>query len=275
MVRARDRTLREIIETLAGEIGERNVTRPHAYAAAAAFIEESFRAAGYIANRQHDNIEAELRGNDEIIIVGAHYDTVVGSPGADDNGSGVAAMLDISRRLAPSRRTIRFVAFANEEPPFFGTPEMGSLRYAQRCRERKEKIVAMFSLETIGYFSDAPKSQSYPSILHLIYPSTANFIAFVSNLKSRSLLSRSVREFRSACGVPVAKGALPEFIAGVTWSDQLSFWQCGYPAVMVTDTALFRNPNYHTASDLPDTLDYDRLARVVDGLTATIQALSK
>jgi Zn-dependent M28 family amino/carboxypeptidase len=251
------------------------VTRPRAYAAAAAFIEQSLRSAGYTAVRRHDNIEAEIPGNDEIIIVGAHYDTVVGSPGADDNGSGVAAMLEISRRLTASQKTVRFVAFANEEPPFFGTPQMGSFQCAQRCRDRKEKIVAMFSLETIGYFSDAPKSQRYPSILHLIYPSTANFIAFVSNLKSRSLLRRCVREFRNACDVPVAKGALPEFIAGVTWSDQLSFWQCGYPAVMVTDTALFRNPHYHTATDRPETLDYDRLARVVDGLTAVIRAMSK
>ena len=267
--------MREIIETLAGKIGERNVTRPQAYAAAAAFIEETFRAAGYAPARLQDNIEAEVRGSDEIIIVGAHYDTVPGSPGADDNASGVAAMLEIARRLRDSQKTIRFVAFANEESPFFGTAAMGSRQYAQRCRERREKVVAMFSLETIGYFSDAPKSQTYPSMLHLIYPPTANFIAFVSNLKSRALLRRCVREFRSATDIPVAKGALPEFIAGVTWSDQLSFWQCGYPAVMVTDTALFRNPHYHTASDRPETLDYDRLARVVDGLTAMIRALSK
>lgn len=274
--------MREIIETLAGEIGERNVTRPRAYAAAADFIEGSLRSAGYSPARQEiddssANIEAELRGDDEIIIVGAHYDTVVGSPGADDNGSGVAAMLTLAKALTGSnpRRTIRFVAFANEEPPFFATAQMGSLRYAQRCRDRKEKIVAMFSLETIGYFSDAPKSQQYPSILHLIYPPTANFIAFVSNLKSRSLLRRCVLEFRRASDVPVAKGALPEFISGVTWSDQLSFWECGYPAIMVTDTALFRNPHYHTATDTPETLDYHRMARVVEGLTAVIQAISK
>src|SRR5437588_456280 len=144
--------MREIVEELAGKIGERNVTRPRAYAAAAAFIEDQFRSAGCEPSRQTfdvdgvpcANIEAELRGNDEILVVGAHYDTVVGSPGADDNGSGVAAMLEISRRLAPSRKTIRFVAFANEESPFFGTPDMGSLRYAQRCRHRTQKIVVMF-----------------------------------------------------------------------------------------------------------------------------------
>ena len=231
------------------------------------------------------NIECEVRGDEEIIVVGAHYDTVPGSPGADDNASGVAAVIAMAQRLAaevggaplgrPPRKTIRFVAFANEEPPFFATPQMGSFRYAQRCRDRQEKIIGMFSLETIGYFSDAPKSQQYPSLLHLIYPPTANFIAFVSNLKSRALLRRSVRAFRKACDVPAESGALPEFIAGVSWSDQWSFWQCGYPAVMVTDTALFRNPHYHTATDRPETLDYGRLAKVVDGLTAMVRQLAK
>lgn len=275
--------MREIVETLAGTIGERNVMRPRAYAAAATFIEEWLRSAGYAPSRQTfdvqgtvcANIEAELRGNDEIIVLGAHYDTVFGSPGADDNASGVAAMLTIAEGLlTPPRRTIRFVAFANEEPPFFETPLMGSLRYAQRCRDRNEKIVAMFSLEAIGYFSDAPKSQHYPSALHLIYPPEANFIALVSNLRSRALLRRSVKTFRERSPVPCQSGALPEFIDGVGWSDQWAFWRCGYPGVMVTDTALFRNPHYHTAADKPETLDYPRLTAVVDGLGAVISELA-
>ncbi len=273
--------LAEIIGTLAGTIGERNATRPRAYADAAAFIEQSLPSASRHTFDSGVNIECQIRGNDEIIIVGAHYDTVPGSPGADDNGSGVAAMITIAKHFAagvggaPPRRTIRFVAFANEEPPFFATPQMGSLRYAERCRERNERVVAMFSLETIGYFSDAPSSQQYPSMLHLIYPSSANFIAFVSNLKSRALLRQSVREFRKVSDVPAESGALPEFIAGVSWSDQWAFWQCGYPAVMVTDTALFRNPHYHTATDRPQTLDYHRLTRVVDGLTGVVRELAR
>ena len=269
--------MRQIIETLAGTIGERNVTRPRAYADATAFIERSLPSASRHAFDSGVNIEYEVPGDDEIIVVGAHYDTVAGSPGADDNASGVAAMIAIARTLADSqlKHTVRFVAFANEEPPFFATSQMGSFRYAQRCRERKEKIIAMFSLETIGYFNDAPKSQQYPSILHLIYPSSANFIAFVSNLKSRALLRRSAREFRKATDVPAESGALPEFIAGVSWSDQWAFWQCGYPAVMVTDTALFRNPHYHTATDRPETLDYDRLTRVVNGLTSVVRELAR
>jgi Zn-dependent M28 family amino/carboxypeptidase len=269
--------MRETVEALAGTIGERNRMRPKAYEAAAAFLADRFRAMGYAPARYRDNIEAEIRGGDEIVIVGAHYDTVAGSPGADDNASGVAAMLEIARAFAGKapRETVRFVAFANEEAPFFGTEEMGSLQYARRCRDRKEKVVAMLSLETIGYFSDAPRSQQYPSLLHLIYPPTANFIAFVSNLRSRSLLHRCVREFRAASDVPCERGALPEVIPGVSWSDQWSFWQCGYPAIMVTDTALFRNPHYHSASDAPETLDYDRLERVTAGITAVVRALAR
>ena len=205
------------------------------------------------------------------MIVGAHYDSVIGSPGADDNGTGVAALIELARRFTKSKRTLRFVAFANEEPPHFGTPAMGSYRNAQRCHERGEKVVAMLSLETIGFFSDAPKSQQYPPMLHLLYPPTGDFIAFVSNLKSRSLLRRCVRKFK---GFPIESGALPEMVPGVGWSDQWAFWQFGYPAIMVTDTAPFRNPHYHTSQDTPETVDYPRLAQVVDGLTAVIDDLA-
>ncbi len=287
-----DETLRDALARdvthLAGAIGERNVMRPRAYAAAADFIEQSLRAAGYATSRDTfevegvrcANIEAEIRGNQEIIVVGAHYDTVWGSPGADDNGTGVAALLAIARafvvdsRPRLSARTIRFVAFANEEPPYFETAHMGSLRYARRCHDRGEKIVGMFSLETIGYFSDAPRSQQYPAMLNTVYPSTGNFIAFVSNLRSRALLRRCIHEFRKHATIPSEGGALPEDVPGIAWSDQWAFWHFGYPAVMVTDTALFRNPHYHSATDTLQTLDYDRLARVVDGLTRVLQELA-
>ncbi|HLJ73598.1 MAG TPA: M20/M25/M40 family metallo-hydrolase, partial [Thermoanaerobaculia bacterium] len=255
------------------DIGERNVTKPRAYADAAAFTERSLPSATRQEFEAGVNIESEVRGNDEIIVVGAHYDSVVGSPGADDNATGVAAIIELARRfgrLQPAR-TLRFVAFANEEPPHFGTPAMGSWQYARRCHERGEKIVAMLSLETIGYFSDAPKSQTYPARLDLIYPGTANFIAFVSNIKSRRLLRRCVRAFK---GFPVESGSLPTVIPGVGWSDQWAFWEFGYRAVMVTDTAPFRNPHYHTASDRPETIDFARLAQVIDGLTGVIEELA-
>ena len=256
---------------LAGTIGERNVTRPQAYAAAAEFIERSFPSAARQTFESGVNIESEIRGNDEIIIVGAHYDSVIGSPGADDNATGVAAILELAHRFHLTKRTVRFVAFANEEPPHFGTPAMGSFHYAQRCRDRHEKVVAMLSLETIGYFSDAPKSQQYPAMLRLLYPSTGNFIAFVSNLRSARLVRRCRRNFKN---FPAETGALPEMIDGVGWSDQWAFWQFGYPAVMVTDTALYRNPYYHTSQDKPETIDYARLAQVVDGLEAVIDNLA-
>jgi Zn-dependent M28 family amino/carboxypeptidase len=264
--------VREIVETLAGTIGERNVTRPRAYAAAAEFIEQSLPSPSRHTFDSGVNIECEVRGDDEIIVIGAHYDSVIGSPGADDNATGVAAVISLAKRIRDSRRTIRFVAFANEEPPHFGTPAMGSYRYAQRCHERGEKIVAMLSLETIGYFTDEPKSQTYPAMLDFFYPPVGNFIAFVSNLRSARLLRRCVRSFK---GFPAQCGALPEMIAGVAWSDQWAFWQFGYPAVMVTDTALFRNPHYHTPADKPNTIDYARLETVVDGLAGVIEDLAK
>ena len=256
---------------LAGTIGERNMTKPQAYEAAAEYIESSLPSASRQNFESGVNIESEVRGNDEIVVIGAHYDSVIGSPGADDNATGVAAIVELAQRFSKSKRTLRFVAFANEEPPHFSTPAMGSFRYAQRCHDRRENVVAMLSLETIGYFSDAPKSQRYPSMLHLLYPPTGNFIAFVSNLRSRSLLRRCVRNFR---GFPVESGALPEMVSGVGWSDQWAFWQFGYRALMVTDTALFRNPHYHSYQDKPETVDYARLAKVVDGLAGVVDDLA-
>jgi Zn-dependent M28 family amino/carboxypeptidase len=269
--------LRRDVTTLARDIGPRNLDAFDAYARAAEFIERSFRDAGYAPRRDEaSNIEAVLPGtSDEIVVVGAHYDTVDDSPGADDNGSGVAALLALARMFAGTHphRTIRFVAFANEEPPYFQSEPMGSFVYARARRARKEKIVAMLSLESIGWFSDAPRSQQYPALLEALYPSTANFIAFASNVASRPLLQRVIATFRAHATIPSEGGALPEEVPGVAWSDQWAFWHNGYQAVMVTDTALFRNPTYHTASDTPETLDYERLARVVEGLHAVIDDL--
>jgi len=263
--------LGDVVFTLARDIGERNATKPKAYAAAAEFIERSLPNATRQIFDGGVNIECEVPGSDEIIVIGAHYDSVIGSPGADDNATGVAAIIELAKRFRKTTRTLRFVAFANEEPPHFGTPAMGSLRYAQRCRERNEKVVGMLSLETIGYFNDAPKSQRYPAMLELLYPSTGDFIAFVSNLKSAKLTRRCRRAFKN---FPSEIGTLPEMVPGVGWSDQWAFWQCGYKALMVTDTALFRNPHYHTAHDTPETIDYARLAQVVDGLESVIRDLA-
>jgi Zn-dependent M28 family amino/carboxypeptidase len=275
------------VQTLAGEIGERNLPHYPQLTAAADFIEGSFSRAGLEPRRETyevqglacHNLEAEIRGaRSQVVVIGAHYDSVFGSPGANDNGSGVAALLALARRFAgkPTGQTLRFVAFVNEEPPYFQTEQMGSFVYAKRCKARGDQISAMISLETIGYFSDAPRSQVYPSPgLGLFYPTTGNFIGFVGNLPSRSLLRRVIALFRDEAKLPSEGAALPSFVPGVGWSDQWSFWQCGYPAIMVTDTAPFRYPYYHMASDTPAKLDYDRFALVVSGLEKTIAALAK
>jgi hypothetical protein len=287
--------LRANVQKLSGEIGERNMWHYPQLNAAADFIEESFSRAALRTRRDSyemrgqlcHNIEAEIPGNrPEIIVIGAHYDSVFGSPGANDNGSGVAAVLALAQRFAaretersPPRRTpnktLRFVAFVNEEPPYFLSGEMGSLVYARRCKQRGDKISAMISLETIGYFSDAPHSQTYPAPgLGVFYPRIGNFIGFVSNVQSRSLLRRVIALFRKHAKIPSEGAALPAFVPGVSWSDQWSFWQQGYPAIMVTDTAPFRYPYYHSSNDTPDKLDYDRFALVVSGMEKVIEQLA-
>lgn len=278
--------LRADVQTLADEIGERNMTRYPQLNAAADFIENSFSRAGLVPRRDtYDlhgrachNIETEIGARPEILLIGAHYDSVFGSPGANDNGSGVAAMLALARRFAqkPAQRTLRFVAFVNEEPPYFLTEQMGSFVYAGRCKARGDQISAMISLETIGYFSDAPHSQTYPSLgLGVFYPTVGNFIGFVGNVWSRSLLRRAIALFRKHARLPSEGAALPSFIPGVSWSDQWAFWQHGYPGIMITDTAPFRYPHYHSATDTPDKLDYDRFALVVSGMQKVIEELDR
>ena len=275
------------VEALAGRIGERNVWRPKAMSAAAGYIRETLEDTGYVVNvhpftsrgQTVNNIEAILPGHgeaDEIIVVGAHYDSVAGCPGADDNASGVAALLELARLLAGTTlpRTVRFVAFANEEAPFFYGDEMGSNRYAARAHAQGERIEAMLSLETLGYYTDQPGSQLYPFPFSLFYPDTGNFIGFVGNLSSRSLVRRAVGAFRTTTAFPSEGVAAPSGIEGIHWSDHWSFWEAGYPAIMVTDTAPFRYPHYHEASDTPQQLDYTGLARVTGGLADVIEVLA-
>jgi Zn-dependent M28 family amino/carboxypeptidase len=279
--------LKSDVQTLAGEIGERNMARYPQLNAAADFIEGSFSRAGLHPRRDSyevlgqacHNIEAEIPGTrPNVVLIGAHYDSVFGSPGANDNGSGVAALLALARRFAgkPAQQTLRFVAFVNEEPPYFLTEQMGSFVYAGRCKGHGDRISAMISLETIGYFSDAPHSQTYPAPgLGVFYPTVGNFIGFVSNVHSRALLRRSIALFRKHATIPSEGAALPSFVPGVSWSDQWAFWQHGYPGIMITDTAPFRYPHYHSATDTPDKLDYDRFALVVSGMQKVIQELDK
>jgi len=276
------------VDVLAGQIGERNFVKIRALDAAANYVQGSYQKIGYDAvSRDHlidgrvfRNLEAVVSGDsreEEIILVGAHYDTVIGSPGADDNATGVAALLEIAQLIKEDRpaRSIRFVGFPNEEPPFFLTDRMGSRIYAREAKQRGDKIVAMLSLEAIGYYSSEPHSQNYPLTFNLIYPDRGDFIAFVGNLSSRALVRRTIGIFRQHARFPSEGVAAPAWIPGINWSDQDSFWQEGYPAVMITDTAFFRNPHYHRSTDTPETVDYAGLARVVYGLAEVVRGLGQ
>lgn len=280
--------LRRHVLTLARDIGPRNIWRPSSMAATTTYLEEVLTDLGYTVRQQeftaHNtstiNLEVEIVGSlqpEEIVVVGAHYDTVPDCPGANDNGSGVAALLELARLLADASpaRTIRLVAFANEEAPFFISKDMGSRHYAARSHKLREKIVAMLSLETMGYYRDEPGSQDYPFPFSLLYPDTANFIAFVGNVRSRALVRRAIGSFRYHARFPSQGIAVPSFVAGVGWSDHWSFWQEGYPAIMVTDTAFYRYASYHSASDTSEKLDYTKLARVVTALANTILDLAE
>ena len=274
------------VQILGRQIGERNMARYPQLNAAADFIENSFSSAGLsprrdtyeLHGRACHNIEVEIRGaRPKILLIGAHYDSVFGSPGANDNGSGVAAMLALARRFAQKtpEHTLRFVAFVNEEPPYFQTSQMGSFVYAGRCKARGDQISAMISLETIGYFSSQTGSQQYPVPgLGLLYPRTGNFIGFVGNVSSRALLCAALGEFRRHARIPSEGAALPAMVPGIGWSDQWSFWHYGYPGIMVTDTAPFRYPHYHADSDTPEKLDYDSMTHVVSGIEKVIQHLA-
>ena len=279
--------LRAHVTTLAGDIGERNVFLPERLHAAADYIRDEWQIQGHRVSPQayvtHGvdcrNLEVTLSGTTkpaEIVVVGAHYDSVQGSPGANDNASGVAALLEIGRALAQARlgRTVRLVAFVNEEPPFFYWNEMGSGVYAKAARRRGDDIRLMISLEMLGSYSDLPGSQRYPPLFKWFYPERANFIAFVSNLASRQVLKRTVEAFRRHSSFPAESLASFEFVPGVAWSDQLSFWRADYRALMVTDTAFYRYPYYHTAQDTPDKVDYERMAQVVEGLVRALAALA-
>jgi Zn-dependent M28 family amino/carboxypeptidase len=280
--------LRAHVEVLAGAIGERNLWRYGALEQAAQYISSQLAAGGFEPRRQtyeiaklpFSNIEASLDGTTragEIVVVGAHYDSVSGCPGANDNATGVAAVLELAWRLSgrPQPRTIRFVAFVNEEPPFFQTKDMGSAVYATAARTRGDRIVGMLSLETMGYYSNEEGSQQYPAPMAAVYPDVGNFIGFVANVGSARLLLKARQAFRRRTSFPLQAAAVPATIPGVGWSDQWAFWQAGYPAMMVTDTAPFRYPWYHTPDDTPGRIDYEKLAQVVDGLEAVIESISR
>jgi hypothetical protein len=279
--------LRRDVTVLASDIGRRNVSHPEGLEAAAAYLTRCLMDAGYAVTRQTytvegvecSNLVAELPGTLEpvrIVVVGAHYDSVHECPAANDNGSGVASTLALARAFAGRAQpcTIRFVLFVNEEPPYFWTSKMGSLVYAKECRKHGDDVGAMLSLETMGCYSDEPGSQHYPPPFSLMYPSRGNFIAFIGNYSSRGLVRRCVGSFRGHAEFPSEGAAVTMLVPRIGSSDHWSFWKQGYKAVMVTDTAPYRYSHYHKATDTPEKIDYERLARVVEGLEGVIRDLS-
>ena len=257
----------------------------------ARYIEDQLKVLGYqpvpqvyeVDDRQVRNIEvviepAAANASTGTIVLGAHYDSCEDAPGANDNGSGVAAVIELARLLADLRNKtparIRLVLFVNEEPPYFQEPEMGSLHYARLLAERREPVIGMLSLETIGWFRDDPGSQLYPFPLGLLYPDKGNFVAFVATTSSRDLMQALTGSFRKHTQFPSVGGVAPGFVPGIDWSDHWAFEEFGYPAVMVTDTAFFRYPHYHKTTDTPDKVDVDKLARITHGIERVVREMA-
>ena len=285
--RALQERLHTHVKALAGDIGPRSLLFRDGLNRAAEYVEAEFQRLGLevkfqpyeVQSKEVRNIEVEWTGDsrpEEIVLLGAHYDGVLACPAANDNASGVAALFEIARLLHGRRlaRTVRFVAFGNEEPPYFATENMGSHVYAQRSKKRGENIVAMIALETIGYYSDEKGSQHYPPPFSFFYPDRGNFIGFVGNLSSRRLVRQCIASFRRHTPFPSEGVTAPAWMGGIHWSDHRSFWNAGYPALMITDTALFRYAHYHTAQDTPGKLTYEGFARVVAGITRMVEEVA-
>jgi hypothetical protein len=267
-----------------------NVRYYEALERSALHIEETLRSLGYVATPQAftttgrvvRNIEAtrepaRMSGDTRTLVLGAHYDSFGDAPGANDNGTGTALVLELARLLRnwqPGKTRVRYVLFVNEEPPYYRTENMGSLHYARLLAERAERVQGMISFETLGAFSDAPGTQRYPPPFGLIFPTTANFVALVGLPASRAWLHTVMESFRRHAAFPTIGGVAPDLIPGIGWSDHWAFARHGFPAMMVTDTALFRYAHYHLPSDTPDKIDYGRLARITKGFERVVRELA-
>jgi Zn-dependent M28 family amino/carboxypeptidase len=286
-IQALERRLMAHVRHLGSTIGERHLIRPKALRATAEYIRQVWSNQGFLVSEERyevvgqpcANLVAELKGSaraGDIVVVGAHYDSVVGTPGANDNGSGVALLLEMSQALRRESlsRTVRFVAFVNEEPPYYFTEQMGSRVHARESRRRGDNIVAMLSLETLGYYTTGHGTQSYPPPFGYLYPSTGNFLMAVGNLPSRGLVVDFLRHFMSESDFPVEGVAAFEWIPGINWSDHWSFWKEGYPALMLTDTAPFRYAEYHTNRDIPEKINGPEFARAAHGILHAVRRLA-
>ncbi|HAK59539.1 MAG TPA: aminopeptidase [Nitrospiraceae bacterium] len=281
--------LSEVVNVLAKDIGFRSFLDREKLDQTAQYIEDQLSSFGYEVSRQpflfqgqtYVNLAAELKGTvapEKILVVGAHYDTVRSTPGADDNGSGVAGLLALARLLAesPQEKTVRFVAFSLEEPPTYRTKNMGSYHYARSLKERNEQVEGMICLEMIGFFRDEEGSQMYPlPFFKLKFPGRGDYISLVGNLRSKKFTEKIASDFRKGTDLPFMTLNAPSLVVGIDFSDHWSFGKFGYPALMATDTAFYRNPHYHAHTDVPETLDYGRMTKVVQGLQRAIEAWGK
>lgn len=277
------------VDVLSNEIGPRNPQHYDALNQASDYITEqmsrrnsNLQVQQYVYNKKKfKNLICEKSGlhkPGEIIIIGAHYDTVLDSPGADDNATGVACLLALIRMLHhyDNHRTLRFVAFTLEEPPFFGTEQMGSHVYAKLCKEKDENIVAMISLEMLGYYTEKPGSQKYPfPDMKGQYSDRGNFIAVVGNDQSRQLGNDFADKIKETSLVKTETIIHGSSVHGIDLSDHSSFWKFDYPAIMLTDTAFYRNPHYHEASDTIDTLNFKYFTRLVFALSYALKKLDQ
>lgn len=280
------------VDMLAGVIGPRHPGKPHTMTATAGYIEQQLTDAGFevkretfdVSGKPTDNLIVNIAGTkypNQIVVLGAHYDSTPSTPGADDNASAVAVLIETARMLPELKpqRTVRLVAFACEESPYFHTDEMGSLVHARGCREREEDVIGMLCLEMVGYYLEGPDSQQIPAgipkWLRWIFPAQGNFLAAVGNPRSWRLCWRFRGGFRKGSRLPLFSIVLPESIREIHLSDNSAFWAFGFPALMLTDTSFLRNPHYHQTTDTSETLDYERMAEVTKGVAAAVKMLAR
>jgi len=278
--------LRSHVRMLSEVLVPRDCDHPANLARAAAYISREFEKAGGRVRRQvyradedeYRNVIAQFGPEGkQRMVVGAHYDAYGEMPAADDNASGVAVLIELAHLLgkAPPQKCVELVAYALEEPPYFSTRQMGSAIHAAESERQGVAVSVMLSIESVGYFSDARGSQRFPFPISLCCPRRGNFIAIVGRTQDSMILRRVKKAMIAGTTLPVRSLSVPSFFPGVDESDQASYWKRGYPGLMITDTDYFRNRNYHTDRDTANTLDYRRMAMVVQGVYAVVQEIAR
>jgi len=277
--------LRIHVETLSKKFIPRDYRNLRNLNLCADYIAGEFRKAGAEVSEQTYEVKGKTYRNiigefgpasASRIVIGAHYDACGDTPGADDNASGTAGLIELAHLLGQETwgKRIELVAYTLEEPPFFRTGNMGSARHAQRHRGNGVEIDGMISLEMIGYFSDEKGSQKFPSLLlKMFYPDTGNFIAVIGSYGDRRLVKQLKDSMRGATDLPVHAMCAPKSFPGLDFSDHLNYWNNDYSAAMITDTAFMRNGRYHSAHDTSETLDYERMSKVVLGVYEAVRQM--